>query len=463
MAAANERSGLDLGAGNVSSVLFKLAAPVMLSLFFENLFYLVDTLFVAWLGTQSLAALSLSLPLFYTAFAVAKGVSVGTTVLLSHSLGEGQEDRGRGILRAAFPLMLAVMLPWLVLTGRTPCESVLALLGAQAEVLHDGSRFLFWLVCSFPIMGYFMIGESVCMGHGDSVTPMKGILLGNVVSIGLKYLFIFQGGMGVAGSSLGTCLGWTVSAVYLGWQLARRGWPVPVLVLERGMFARWKGIAGLGSQTALGVVISPVALGLINFLLARLDLAGVAALNLAMRLEFMVIVPLVGLSNALAPFMGFNLGRSQMARIRSGVRASVRLGCLIILPVMVLFLLFAQPLFWIFKPSEEVLGLATYALRCSALGYLAVPLELTLQGTAIGLKQPRYAIVAIGFRQLLLRVPLVAWLSAHYGIQGAFWSLPVSMALSGALCLWLLHRPLDRTQCSVSSSALSPHLTEKRL
>ena len=182
-----------------------------------------------------------------------------------------------------------------------------------------------------------------------------------------------------------------------------------------------------------------------------------------MRLEFMVIVPLVGLSNALAPFMGFNLGRSQMARIRSGVRASVRLGCLIILPVMVLFLLFAQPLFWIFKPSEEVLGLATYALRCSALGYLAVPLELTLQGTAIGLKQPRYAIVAIGFRQLLLRVPLVAWLSAHYGIQGAFWSLPVSMALSGALCLWLLHRPLDRTQCSVSSSALSPHLTEKRL
>ncbi len=458
MAVTTHQSGLDLGTGKVPSVLFQLAAPVMLSLFFENLFYLGDTLFVSWLGTESLAALSLSMPLFYTAFALAKGVSVGTTVLLSHSLGEGQVDRGRRILRAAFPLMLTVMLPWLVLTGQTPCGWVLGLLGAKERGLHEGSRFLFWLVCSFPVMGYFMVAESVCMSYGDSVTPMKGILLGNIVSIGLKYLFIFRCGMGVAGSSLGTCAGWTVSAVYLGSQLARHGRPVPVVALERDIFKRWKGIAGLGSQTALGVVISPVALGLINLVLARMDLAGVAALNLAMRLEFMVIVPLVGLSNALAPFMGFNLGRGEMARIHDGARASVRLGWAIILPVMVGFLLFARPLFWMFRPSDDVLGLAEYALRCSALGYLAVPLELTLQGAAIGLKQPRYAIVATGFRQLLLRVPLVAWLSARYGIHGAFWSLPVSMALSGALCLWLLRRLLDRTRSSLNPTrnALRP-------
>jgi Na+-driven multidrug efflux pump len=78
-------------------------------------------------------------------------------------------------------------------------------------------------------------------------------------------------------------------------------------------------------------------------MLARLDLAGLAALNLAMRLEFMVIVPLVGLSNALAPFMGFNLGRNDVARIRQGARASLGLGWLIIVPVMGLFLFCGRP------------------------------------------------------------------------------------------------------------------------
>ena len=69
--------GIDLGAGRVPSVLFRLASPIMVSLFFESLFYLMDTLFVSWLGTLPLAALSLSMPLFYAAFALAKGVSVG--------------------------------------------------------------------------------------------------------------------------------------------------------------------------------------------------------------------------------------------------------------------------------------------------------------------------------------------------------------------------------------------------
>ncbi len=453
-------AGIDLGAGRVSSVLFRLALPIMLSLFFESLFYLVDTLFVSWLGTQPLAALSLSMPLFYGAFALAKGVSVGTTVLLSHSLGADQAEQGRHIVRAAFPLMLLVMLPWLVLAVKGPCESVVSVLGAQQEqeVLAEGTRFLFWLVWSFPIMGYYMVCESVCLSHGDSVTPMKGILVGNLVSIGLKYLFILQWGMGVAGSSLGSLFGWTVSAVYLGGHLLRHGNSLPLVAPDREMFTHWKGIAGLGGQTALGVLIGPLALGLINVMLARLDLAGVAALNLAMRLDFLVIVPLVGLSNALAPFMGFNLGRGEMTRIRDGVHASLRLGWLIILPVMVLFLSCPRPLFWVFKPSEEVLNLAQYVLQCSAIGYLAVPLELTLQGTALGLKQPRYALLAVGLRQLVLRVPLVAGLSALYGVQGVFWSLPISTWVSGGLCLWLLRRLLDSTRRSLRHVEHSPPL-----
>jgi len=438
--------GVDLGAGPVPSVLLRLAAPVMLSLFFENLFFLVDTVFVAWIGTTSLAAMSLCQPLFYTAFAFAKGVGVGTTVLVSHRLGEGRREEGLRMVRAALPLMTLAMLPWLVLTAGAPCRTVLTLLGADAPAAAEGQRFLFWLVLSFPVMGYFLVAEAISMSHGDSVTPMKAALLGNGVSIVLKYLFIVPWGMGISGSSLGTLLGWTVSAGYLGRTLVSCGRPRPVLAFDRHTLACWGSIGALGSQTTLAVLIAPLSLGFINLMLARLSMAGVAALNLSMRLEFLVAVPLVGLSNALAPLMGFNLGRGDFGRIRRGVDAAVRLGETIIMPVMILFLALPGPLLAIFRPSTEVLAIARYALRCSALGYLAIPLELTLQGAAMGLKRPWYAIVAMAIRHLVLRIPMVALLSAYYGIQGVYWTLPISYWISGVVCLVLLGDLLARTR-----------------
>jgi putative MATE family efflux protein len=376
--------------------------------------------------------------LFYTAFALAKGVGVGTTVLLSHSLGQGDQSESRQISRAALPLMMLVLLPWLVLTHNGLSTEVLWLLGSTPEVQIEGARYLFWLVLSFIPMGYFLVAEALCMSQGDSITPMKSALLGNAVSIVLKYFLILHAGLGVAGSSLGTCLGWLLAAGSLGFQLAVQGKKRPQLALDRDLLPRWLAIAGWGSQTSLAVLIAPLGLGFINFMLAQMDLAGVAALNLIIRLEFMVTVPLVGLSNAVVPFMGFNLGQNNILRIRQGVKAAIRLGEIIIVPVMILFLLFPGALLWVFQPGPEVLSLASYGLRCTALGYLVVPLELALQGAAQGLKKPWYALVILATRHLALRVPLVAFLSASQGIDGVFWSLPISMWISGVVCLVLM-------------------------
>jgi putative MATE family efflux protein len=384
--------------------------------------------------------------LFYTAFALAKGVGVGTTVLLSHSLGQGNQLESRQIVRAALPLIMLVLLPWIALTHRGLSTEVLWLLGGTSEVQTEGAQYLFWLVLSFVPMGYFLVAEAVCMSHGDSITPMKSALLGNAVSIVLKYFLILHAGMGVAGSSLGTCLGWLLAASSLGFRLVVQGKPRPQLALNRDLLPRWLAIAGWGSQTSLAVLIAPLGLGFINLILARMDLAGVAALNLIIRLEFMVTVPLVGLSNAMVPFMGYNLGQKNIQRIRQGVAAAIRLGESIIVPVMILFLLFPEPLLWVFQPAPEVLSLASYGLRCTALGYLVVPLELTLQGAAQGLKKTWYALVILATRHLALRVPLVALLSTTHGIQGVFWSLPLSLWISGAVSLILLRLLLIVTE-----------------
>ena len=55
----------DMAQGKVSAVLFRLALPMMISLFFQNLYVYVNTVYVSWLGDLPLAAVSLALPLTY--------------------------------------------------------------------------------------------------------------------------------------------------------------------------------------------------------------------------------------------------------------------------------------------------------------------------------------------------------------------------------------------------------------
>ena len=142
---------IDLGKGPIFSSLVKLGGPVMLSLLFTNIYYLVDTIFVSWAGTLALAALSLAIPVFYFALAIVKGIADGTTSLLGEARGSCDSKAAEEITRASFPLLLLLLSPFLLLLVPAFCNRFTAMLGATATVITESYRYIFWLVVSFPV------------------------------------------------------------------------------------------------------------------------------------------------------------------------------------------------------------------------------------------------------------------------------------------------------------------------
>ena len=59
---------VDMAGGSVAQGLSRLALPLMVSLFFQNLYAYVDTIYVSWLGETALAAVSLAVPHLCLAF-----------------------------------------------------------------------------------------------------------------------------------------------------------------------------------------------------------------------------------------------------------------------------------------------------------------------------------------------------------------------------------------------------------
>ena len=90
---------LNMGEGKVLAVLLGLGGPAMISMFFQNLYALVDTVFVSWLGTVELAALSLAIPVLFFGMALAKGVAIGTTALMSHARGNSDSQNAYYLAR----------------------------------------------------------------------------------------------------------------------------------------------------------------------------------------------------------------------------------------------------------------------------------------------------------------------------------------------------------------------------
>gem|GEM_PF-5953891 len=152
---------VDLGSGPIPRLILTLAVPAMISMFFQNLYAFIDTIFISWLGPVPLAAQAFSIPLFYIALSLGKGVQVGTATLISHARGSGDESQVGALARAALPLLLLLILPLFLLLIPRLSDLVFGLMGAKGLMLDQIYRYIFWLILGFPVMAYFMVCEAV--------------------------------------------------------------------------------------------------------------------------------------------------------------------------------------------------------------------------------------------------------------------------------------------------------------
>lgn len=440
---------VDMARGKVGAVLARLALPLMVSLFFQNLYSYVSTIFVSWLGEVPLAAVSMALPLSYLALSIAKGIAMGSVILMSYARGRGDEDGVRSVASAIAPLMTLFMAMFLLLMAPNLCRLFYAGIGADGAVAEQGIGYIFWLVAGFPVMGYVMSIEALFTSRGDTVTPMKAMLVGNLLNMALDPLFIFVFGMGVTGAAVGTLIGQGVSAAFLSYKLCTSFGEKVVLIPGTGFLSAWRKILGQGLFVTVAYLVSPVALIMLNVILARFGPVAIGAWNLMSRSEMMVMLPVMGLSNALATFTGFNLGRRDYTRVRQGVGFFLKVAWVIIIPISTLFFFFPQELIGLFRPDEDLQVLGGIAMQASGLSMLFSPLLYAVSGMSQGTKRPAY-MVGISFLYLIcLRIPLAKLFAGHWGQIGVYWSHPAASVLAAGVAAILLQRLLSDCRRSI--------------
>ena len=167
----------DYTSGSLTRAITLLAIPMMLELFMESTFGLVDIYFVGKLGADAVATVGLSASLVVVVFAVALGLSMGATAMVARRIGEHD---GEGASKAAGQAILAAValsIPPAVF-GAVMAPSLLGWMGASPAVIA-GSSYLSVLFAGSSTIFLIFLNNAIFRGAGDAVVAMRALWLAN--------------------------------------------------------------------------------------------------------------------------------------------------------------------------------------------------------------------------------------------------------------------------------------------
>uniref|UniRef100_UPI00190F6498 MATE family efflux transporter n=1 Tax=Roseomonas sp. 18066 TaxID=2681412 RepID=UPI00190F6498 len=315
--AMNPRTRLLLH-GPILPTLLRLAWPSTLVMLAQASVGLIETWWVAHLGSDALAGMALVFPGFMMMQMLSNGaLGGGISSAIARALGAGRQDQADALVLHAMVIngLLGLAASALFLLEG---EAIYRALGGEgaalqlamgySDVVFTGS-ILVWLGSALA---------SVLRGGGNMLLPATAIIVGVVVLIPLSPVLIFGWGpipaMGVAGAGWAVVAGSALTAAVLAWAVlsgrslarlrpAALRWPLFADILKVGLVASLSTL-----QTTLTVAMTTA-------LVARAGGAdAVAGYGTGSRLEYLLVPLVFGLGAPLVAMVGTNVGAGQRAR-----------------------------------------------------------------------------------------------------------------------------------------------------
>jgi len=433
----NSPSTRNFAVGSVPGHIVRMCLPMMAAQLVNILYNVVDRIYISNIplcGSLALAGVGVSMPVISLVTAFSAQLGQGGVPLCSIALGRGDKAEAKRYVGQAFLLLLAASgllmgLVWALM------EPILRIFGATAETVDYARDYLAVYMAGTPFAMLSLGLNGYINAQGFPRRAMLTVLLGAVINILLDPLFIFVFNMSVAGAAWATVLSQIVSAF---WCMAFLCGAKAELRLNRGSI----GLCLSTVRAMLGLGITGFCMQFTNALVqtvcnrqliawgGELYVSAFVIIN-SLRLVFMEIV--MGFSHGMQPVLGFNHGAGEKKRVLECIRFSSEISIVLSVLLWLVILLVPEPMIRIFTADETLLPVALRSVRIYFFGFFLLSLQAVGQSTFLGLGQAKKAIFFSLLRKAILVVPLVLWLPGlGLGVDGVFWSEPISDVLGGA-------------------------------
>ncbi|MCK5130891.1 MAG: MATE family efflux transporter [Candidatus Sabulitectum sp.] len=426
-------SGLiDMTTGSVRGKLMLLAWPVMLSHLLQTFYNLADAFWLGKLGRQALTAPTITMHVFFIAFAISMGIGAAGTTLVSQFKGAGDEKKA-SLVGGQLLLLLTSIGLLFGIAGFLLVPQILNLLQTPSDSWQMTYDYMRWIFTGFPLLFIFFVYQGISTGLGDTVGPMQVNLIAVIVNVILDPILIFGIGpfpeMGVVGAAIATVFSRALASGIGMHRLFKGSNGIRIVAADlkpdRPMIRK---IMKIGLPVSLGQLGTSFGFTFMIGIVNSFGSVVTAAFGVGNRIIHMAMVPAMGLSQANAAAVGQNLGAGNVERAEKSTNAALLLIGLILLPMTLGMFFFGADISKAFVNDPEVIELGQTMFRIITPSVFVFGFLLVLLGSFQGSGYTLPVMVLNMSRLWVLRIP-GAYLLAYtlgMGPLGIWWAMFIS-------------------------------------
>ncbi len=440
-----------MGVMPVGRLLLGMSAPVMLSMFIQACYNIVDSIFVAQLSENALTAVSLAFPMQMLMISVAVGTGIGMNSLISRRLGERRfEEANLAASNGLFLLALSAIV--FAIFGLTLTKPFFQLFTDDPEILQMGVDYL--SICMIYCLSVFLqIGcERILQATGNTLYPMLMQLAGAITNIILDPILIFGyfgfPAMGVSGAAIATVAGQLVGMLFSFCLIFMKEHEVKVRIHSFRPNLRLIGeIYAVGAPSIVMQSIGTVMTFGLNKILILFTPTAVSVLGIYFKMNSFVFMPVFALNGASMSIIAYNFGARQKKRVTDTLKTTILYGLIIMGVGVLLFQFFAEEMLLLFKASPEMLHIGIPALRIISAGFPGAAIGIACSTFFQAVGKGTMSLLMSAVRQLIAILPVAYLFARLFGLSAVWFAFPVSEIVAFALCMLLLtsvHRTMIR-------------------
>lgn len=426
----------DLTEGNPQTVLWKFTIPMFISVIFQQLYNIADSVIAGkFAGENALAAVGASYPITMIFMAIAVGSNIGCSVVISQLFGAKEYGKMK---TAVFTTLIssAALSAALTAGGLLGSRGLMMMINTPENIFTDGALYLRIYLGGFLFLFLYNVATGIFTSLGDSKTPLYFLIGSSIGNIFLDIWFVAGFHWGVAGVAWATFLAQGAAFVLALMTLAQR--------LKRVQTAEkyelfsgdmLKRISRIAVPSILQQSFISVGNIFIQSLVNSFGSSVIAGYSAAIKLNTFTITCFTTMGNGVSSFTAQNLGGGRIERVKKGFGAGIKMCLLAAIPFFIVFFIFGENMIQLFMSGDgggTALETGKVFLRIVSPFYFVISVKLIGDGVLRGAGAMRLFMIAT-FTDLVLRVLLSYILAGIFGVTGIWMSWPIGWSIATVL------------------------------
>jgi len=394
----------DLTTGAISGHFRTLAIPAAMGMLFTTLYNVVDVYFAGQLSTEAQAGLAIGFQAFFIMMAVGFGTGSAMSALVGNARGKKDDKAARhtAMQGLSFGITATALL---MVFGAFAGPYLIALVSEPGGYRDAANSYFYWLLAALPGFLITYAANGILQAHGDSRTLQRAMMVAFLANIGLNPLFIYGipgvvPGLGLDGIALATIVSQTGVMLFVLRAVLQlrviKGAQVSELAPDPKSYDE---IFAQMIPTTSAFVVMFVSGFVVQYALKGFGEHAIAAYGIALRIEQILLLPVLGMTGALLPIAAQNFGADQHDRVRDALWFCWKLG--------IAMTLGAAPILWFgggtamsfFTDDPQVIEVGISYLRVDSFLFVLYMMLFSINSLLQALKRPVWTFWISVYRQ----------------------------------------------------------------